>query len=418
VTERPLKILYLTPEYPGETISGGLGTYTATMSRGLAGIGHEAHVLVCTPGLARRDTTVEGVSLHFRPVPGLRWSRHLPSFWSTRCRLATATAFLNEYRGLGRTFDVIQASEYMAPALSLARLAPALVVRLSAPASLILECDGLPLGRDNIWADKLERRAAQQADIIVSPSHLLESRLRGSGWLDERPVVVVHSPVAADAWRGLPPPDRTGPTVLAVGRLDHAKGVDVLIVAMAKLRADVPGLQLVLAGRAAGRTKGQTYADFLAERAANLGVAYTFVGQRGPVELRNLYGGARVVAMASRFDSWGNVAMEALAAGRPVVCTTGTGASELVGRLDPAAVVPVDDPARLAESLRRYLVSPALAADVGQRGRDLVTAELSPAGVAQRMEAVYEEAIAKRTSLGPRRTSGKSRRLGHFPSRV
>ena len=48
--------------------------------------------------------------------------------------------------------------------------------------------------------------------------------------------------------------------------------------------------------------------------------------------------------MASRFDSWGNVALEALAAGRPLVCTTGTGVSELVGRLDPAAIAPVDDP--------------------------------------------------------------------------
>jgi glycosyltransferase involved in cell wall biosynthesis len=79
------------------------------------------------------------------------------------------------------------------------------------------------------------------------------------------------------------------------------------------------------------------------------------------------------------------------------------GISDLVGRLDPAAIAPVDDPARLAECLRRYLISPALAADVGQRGRDLVTAELSVAGVAQRMEAVYEEAIASSKMRGRRR---------------
>jgi len=298
---------------------------------------------------------------------------------------------------------VVHASEFMAPALRLARLAPALVIRLSTPASLILECDGLPLGRDNIWADKLERRAARQADTIVCPTDLLERRLRDSGWLDERPVVVVHSPVAGDAWSGLPPADRTGPTVLAVGRLDPAKGSDVLIDAVGKLTPDVPGLQLVLVGRATGRTKGGTYADFLAKRAANLGVACTFVEEREPVELRGLYAGARVVAVASRFDNWPNVVLEALAAGRPVVCTTGAGISDLVGRLDPAAIAPVDDSARLAECLRRYLISPALAADVGQRGRDLVTAELSVAGVAQRMEAVYEEAIASSKMRGRRR---------------
>ncbi len=334
------------------------------------------------------------MALHVRPVPGLRWPRYLPTFWATRSRLATGAAFLNEYRSLGLSFDVVHSSEFMAPALRLARLAPALVVRLSAPASLVLECDGFPLGRDNIWADKLERRSARQADVVVCPSNLLERRLRDNGWLDERPVVVVHSPVAADAWSGLPPADRTGPTVLAVGRLDQAKGLDVLIDAVAKLTPDVPGLQLVVVGRTGGRTKGETYADFLAKRAADLGVACTFVDEQGPAELRGLYAEARVVAMASRFDSWANVALEALAAGRPVVCTTGTGISELVDRLDPAAVAPVDDPARLAECLRRYLVSPSLAADVGQRGRQLVAAELSVAAIAQRMEAVYEDAIA------------------------
>jgi hypothetical protein len=101
------------------------------------------------------------VFLHFRPVLRLRWPRHLPNFWATRSRLATATTFLNEYRGLGLSCDVVHSPEFMAPALRLARLAPALVGRLSAPASLILECDGFPLGRDNIWADKLEQRSAR-----------------------------------------------------------------------------------------------------------------------------------------------------------------------------------------------------------------------------------------------------------------
>ena len=118
--------------------------------------------------------------------------------------------------------------------------------------------------------------------------------------------------------------------------------------------------------------------------------------------------------MASRFDNWANVALEALAAGRPVVCTRGTGISELVGRLDPDAVAPVDDPARLAQCLRPYLVSPALAADVGRRGRDLVTAELSVAAIAQKMEAVYEEAIARRTSRAAARRS--VRLSSAFPS--
>ena len=78
-------------------------------------------------------------------------------------------------------FDVVQASEYMAPALFLARSVPSLIVRVSAPASLILECDGLPLGTDNAWAAQLERRALRQARTIVSPSRFMERSLPRPG---------------------------------------------------------------------------------------------------------------------------------------------------------------------------------------------------------------------------------------------
>jgi len=390
-----MKILYLSPEYAGETVTGGLGTYTANISRGMALLGHDVHVLVCAPRLTRRDSRDDGVELHFRPVPMLPWPRPLPNFWATRSRLATALAFLREYRKLGMNFDVVQASEYMAPALFLARSVPSLIVRVSAPASLILECDGLPLGTDNAWAAQLERRAIRQARTIVSPSRFMERSLRDRGWLDGRTVTIAPSPVDVDAWSGPLRAAETAPTVLAVGRMDQAKGLDVLVEAAGMLLPVVPDLQLVLVGRSSGRNTGPAYEDLLAEKAKMLGVSCTFAGERRRSELLHYYTEARVVVMANRFDNMSNVGLEALAAGRPLVCTTSSGISELVERTDPAAVVPADDAQQLADAMGRYLASPSLAAQMGQRGQELVRAELSLSVTSRKMEALYNEIVAK-----------------------
>jgi glycosyltransferase involved in cell wall biosynthesis len=77
------------------------------------------------------------------------------------------------------------------------------------------------------------------------------------------------------------------------------------------------------------------------------------------------------------------------------VCTTSSGISELVERTDPAAVVPADDAQQLADAMGRYLASPSLAAQMGQRGQELVRAELSLSVTSRKMEALYNEIVAK-----------------------
>lgn len=139
------------------------------------------------------------------------------------------------------------------------------------------------------------------------------------------------------------------PLTLAVGRLDPVKGFDFLIDAFARMRTE--GARLRIVGEGAERRKLEALIDSL--------------GLRGRVELpghsRDVhahYREARCLAMTSLSESFGNVAVEALSHGLPVVATDCGGPAEIIN--DPAygAIVPVGDVEAIARTLDAALASP------------------------------------------------------------
>ncbi len=96
-----------------------------------------------------------------------------------------------------------------------------------------------------------------------------------------------------------------------------------------------------------------------------------------------------VVAVPSRFESFALAALEAIAAGRPVVISATTGVAPFVTRWGAGAVVDPDNARELADALRPYFVSPTLAAETSQRGRRALVEELNPSEIAAREAAVY-----------------------------
>ncbi|MDX3852723.1 MSMEG_0565 family glycosyltransferase [Streptomyces sp. AK02-01A] len=120
-------------------------------------------------------------------------------------------------------------------------------------------------------------------------------------------------PAARDAWRS-----RLGRYVLTVGGIEPRKGSLDLLEAYALLRADHPGVRLVIAG-------GETlfdYRDYRARwesRAAELGVAPDVLGQVADDDLPPLVAAADAFVFPSVKEGFGLAAMEALAAGVPLV---------------------------------------------------------------------------------------------------
>jgi len=163
---------------------------------------------------------------------------------------------------------------------------------------------------------------------------------------------------------GPPLPER--PFFLGVGRLDHAKGFDILIAAHARLRAEkAPPHALVVLGE--GRLL-----DRLVAQAVALGVADSvqfrgFVANPFPVMAR-----AAALVTSSRFEGYSLTTAEGAALGLPVIATTCPhGPAEILEDGRYGALVPPNDVGSLAAAMAAHLADPgALAAKAAASRRD------------------------------------------------
>jgi glycosyltransferase involved in cell wall biosynthesis len=156
------------------------------------------------------------------------------------------------------------------------------------------------------------------------------------------------SPPAPELRRGLGL-DATLPLVGFFGRLEHGKGVDVLLDAAARVHAKLP-TSFLFAGEGPLRER-------LAARAAAEGLPVRFVGRRDDVpELMRL---CAVVVLPSRREAFGRVLIEAMATGVPVVATTVGGIPEVCTDGVTGLLVPPEDPDALAVAIALTLTDQA-----------------------------------------------------------
>jgi glycosyltransferase involved in cell wall biosynthesis len=185
----------------------------------------------------------------------------------------------------------------------------------------------------------------------------LASRRPGTR-VDVVPNGVEEIAFAADAGRVAP---RDRPSIAFLGRIDTAqKGLDVLIRALPSL----PTRSLAVIGDGPDEAELRRLA-----RALGVDTRISWLGRVEGQAKYDLLAAAGVVAVPSRFETFGMVAVEALAAGTPVVASD----IDCLRQVVPGTVghkVPVDRPDLLAEALRSLLEDEATAARLGSAGRE------------------------------------------------
>ncbi|WER45171.1 glycosyltransferase family 4 protein [Cupriavidus sp. WKF15] len=145
------------------------------------------------------------------------------------------------------------------------------------------------------------------------------------------------------------PAPRTSKTVLAMGRLVHAKGFDVLIRAWKRVAAEAPDWNLIIHGEGEERPA-------LAALVEELGLQESVSLPGICLDAREAYEQMSVFCMSSRYEGFGLVLIEAMAFGLPIVSTAcETGPRELLEAGENAVVVTVDDRGALAEGLLRVI---------------------------------------------------------------
>jgi glycosyltransferase involved in cell wall biosynthesis len=292
-------------------------------------------------------------------------------------------------------FDVIEIADFGAEGLllGLGRRRP-LVAHLHGPLRLTQRYSEVERRRDVRLADWLERTTVARADLITSPSDLVSRELSEARWLQGRAARTVRNPVDLEQWADVAPVGTGRPLVLTVGRVEHLKGPEVLVRAAVRLAEEAGDVEVVFVGRSSGEREGLQYREWIARLASQLGAPCRFMDQVPRRDLRGWYETARVVAVPSLYESLSMSGLEALASGRPVVCSTSTGVAELVANSGTGAVVPPGSPDLLAEALLPYVLDPETARRAGRRGRKLIQENCSPEFIAEQRERCYREVVS------------------------
>lgn len=185
-----------------------------------------------------------------------------------------------------------------------------------------------------------------------------------------------------------------GRLLLFVGRLERLKGVDVAIRALALLRdRDHADLRLIVLGEDV-RDGDESEKERLKAVASSSGVRdrVDFLGTVAHHELPYFYAAADVCVMPSYSESFGLVALEAQACGRPVVASGVSGLRSVVRDEVSGYLIDDHDPVIYAERIGRLLSDPELAQQMGKRGR-LLAQRFSWTRTADRLGNLFEGAI-------------------------
>jgi glycosyltransferase involved in cell wall biosynthesis len=190
--------------------------------------------------------------------------------------------------------------------------------------------------------------------------------------------------------------------VALVGRIEDQKGVDLLVRAVPAVVALVPQAHVVVVGDGTRRAEVEALAE-------ELGVAGRVHVTGWRHDLADVLRAVDVLAIPSRWEAFGIVNLEAMAAARPVVGFAVEGIPEVVvhgetGLLSPAGAV--DD---LARDLVRVLTDPTLAARLGQAGRRRFVEHFTPERMVQAHVALYEELLSRRRERVSRRRARRAR---------
>ncbi|MQY29520.1 glycosyltransferase family 4 protein [Nocardia aurantia] len=393
-----MRILMVSWEYP-PVVVGGLGRHVHHLATELAAAGHEVVVLARRP-MGTDASTHPTHSFIEDGVLVVAVAEDPPCFdfgedmlaWTLAMGHAMVRAGIALSKpGIadGWTPEVVHAHDWLVAhsAITLAEYYDVPLVS-TIHATEAGRHSGWVSGRVNRQVHSVEWWLARDSDALIACSASMQDeveRLYGPGLAR---VSVIRNGIDVGAWtfreRG---PRSEPPRLLYVGRLEYEKGIQDAIAALPRIRRAHPGTTLTIAGVG-------TQFDWLQERARvhRVARAVNFVGRLDHAELLGWLHGADAIVLPSRYEPFGIVALEAAAAGTPLVTSTAGGLGELVvDGVTGASFAPADVNG-LVDAVCAVLDDPVATQDRARAARARLTADFSWDVVAAETVQVYESA--------------------------
>jgi glycosyltransferase involved in cell wall biosynthesis len=362
----PLRIVIGADTFPPDI--NGAARFAGRLASGLAGRGHDVHVL-CPSTDARASTEISGeVTVH--RVPSRRTPFH-PTFrvcapWRA---YRAAAELLDELAP-----DLVHVQAHFLVGRGLARTAVRRGIPLIATNHFMPE-NLFGHGRIPGWLQSTAARLAWRdlfrvyrgVEVITAPTPKAVQLLQDNG-LTQR-AIPISCGIDIEQFRpraGGHVNDRGSASVLFVGRLDKEKRVDELLRATALLTDDIR-IRLDIVGDGSCRTEWETLAVEL-----GIGERVRFHGFVNDAELIDRYARSDVFCMPGIAELQSLATMEAMAAGKPVVAADAMALPHLVHPGQNGWLYPPGDVPALANRLHRIFTEPNALARMGGASRRII----------------------------------------------
>ncbi len=260
---------------------------------------------------------------------------------------------------------------------------------------------------------EVEEEVARFADRLIAATPVEEEQLRELYGADPARIRVIPPGVDLERFHPIPKErakdevglDRTCRSILYVGRIEPLKGIDTLLRAISLIKQRTPGLTcgmcVPIIGGNPERVQDNDEMARLQALRKELGIedVVVFLGAQDQDRLQYDYAAAEVVVMPSDYESFGMVALEAMACGTPVIASDVGGLAYLVRHGRTGYRVPARDAEALAARITRLLTDEGLRRRMGQRAACWAEGYAWPL-IADRILAVYGELLDMRLVWG------------------
>jgi glycogen synthase len=402
-------------EYPPGA-AGGMAAHVDGLSRAMASAGHDVVLFTRTNPSCAVDEVINGVRVVRADVdmPWLRAEAEVARAASANHAFVGRSAWLGDW-----VPDIVHAHDW-----HVGWAAEVLATVFGVP--LVTTLHGTERGRhgghlpagEPTDVNAVEWWLAFRSSRVITSTRLMVREITGGFELDPDVVRRIPNGIDPSWWRvgargdgALPDlvdgaiddqrpgaePSRTGaglsavdrPVVFTWGRVQYEKGFQVLARAMASLRARVPGILCIIAGRGSYLPELQSQIDL--EGVSDIVQLPGFLPDE---DLRAAIHRANCVVIPSLYEPFGLVALEALAANAALIVADTGGLAELVGGTGSALMFEPGNAEELADRIEQVLTEPETARAMQRRANELLDATYSWDAIASRTIDVYAEVAA------------------------
>lgn len=416
-----MRILMLTWEYPPRVV-GGIAHVVSELSRALVQEGCEIDVITTLEENLPESEVRDGVNIHRvapyhgRPLNFFAWVHQL-----NLAMLERGVRLCN-----GKRYDLVHAHDWL-----VAYAGRGLKHSFQIP--LVASVHATEFGRNNglhndeqRYIGEVEWLLTYEAWRVICNSRYMREEIEGVFNLPPDKISIIPNGIRPEAFQVAAPDPAVrqrfaGPgekILFFIGRLVREKGVQVLLGALPQIRERFPDVRVIIAGQG-------PYGEELHRLSVHLGLdrQVTFAGYIDEETRNQLYAQADLAIFPSLYEPFGLVALEAMAAGTPVVVGDSGGFAETVEHGVNGVRVPAENASALAEQVCTLLGDPELGRRLARRALQDVSDNYSWASIARRYEEIYQQIVFSpeagrwRKGDGGTVTSSVQRRAEAAPSR-